>query len=176
MMRSGHDIFMAEKAPYDGHKKNITGKTHNFAGIGYYLSGKQFRYYEEFIDRYLDFDNIPSEVKVKEPFKITVRTKGDSFLYYLVVYYEEFPGHLKPGQISKKGSYQDFTDDEYTRIPAWDLSRFRSGNDYNIQLKFTEQGLYYIQIFTDKKEITSPSSVNTAGKVPYSGIVIKVHN
>jgi uncharacterized protein YkwD len=175
MMRSGHATFMAEKPPYDGHKKNITGKTHNFAGIGFYLSGKQFRYYEEFIDRYFDFENIPSEVRVDEPFNITVKTKGESFLYYLIVYYEEFPGPVAPAEISKKGSYQDFTNEEYFRMPAWELSSIRNGNEYRIPLRFSKEGLYYIQIFSDKKEITGPSSISTVGKVPYSGIVMKAH-
>lgn len=174
-MRSGHATFMAEKPPYDGHKKNITGKTHNFVGIGFDLTSKQFRYYEEFIDRYFDFENIPSEVKVDEPFNITVKTKGESFLYYLVVYFEPFPRPMNAKEISKRGSYQDFTDEEYIRMAAWDLSGLRSSNEYKIPLKFSREGLYYIQIYSDSKEITKPSSLSTTGKVPYSGIVIKAH-
>jgi len=175
MMRSGHATFMAEKPPYDGHKINIIGKTHNFVGIGFYLSGRQFRYYEEFIDRYFDFENIPPEVRVDESFNITVKTKGESFLYYLIVYYEEFPSPVAPEEISKKGSYQDFTNEEYIRMPAWELSGLRRGNEYRIPLRFSKEGLYYIQIFSDKKEITGPASISTAGKIPYSGIVIKAH-
>jgi hypothetical protein len=45
---------------------------------------------------------------------------------------------------------------------------------YTIPLSFTKKGLYYIQIFSDKKEITKPSSLTTKGKTPESGIVIKV--
>jgi uncharacterized protein YkwD len=174
MMKTGHGTFMAEKPPYDGHKKNITEKSHNFVGIGYYLSGKQFRYYEEFIDRYFEFENIPSEVGIDEPFSITVKTNGESFLYYLIIYREEFPQPLAPSQISKKGSYEDFTDEQYLRMAAWDLAGFRSGSEYKIPMKFSKEGLYYVQIYSDKKEITGPSSVNTMGKTPYSGIVIKV--
>src|ERR1035437_10093964 len=44
-MKTGHEKFMAERSPNDGHKANIIDKSHNFAGIGFYLSGKQFRYY-----------------------------------------------------------------------------------------------------------------------------------
>lgn len=175
MMEKGHETFMAEKKPYDGHKKNITEKSHNYAGLGYYLSGTQFRYYEEFIDRYLEFEDIPSEAGIDKPFQITVKTKGESYLYYLVVFREPFPQSLTPSQISKKGSYEDFADEQYLRIPAWDLAGFRKGADYKIPLRFAKEGLYYIQIFTDLKEITGPSSVNTKGKIPYSGIVIKVH-
>jgi hypothetical protein len=176
MMKSGHGTFMAEKAPYDGHKKNIIDKSHNFAGIGFYLSKNQFRYYEEFIDRYLDFENIPAEVRVDESCSITVKNNGESFLYYLIIYRENFPQAMTPAQIMKKGSYDDFTNEEYLINTAWDLARYRSGTSYKIPLKFSKEGLYYIQIYLDKKEIIKPASLNTKGKTPASGIVIKVNN
>jgi hypothetical protein len=175
MMKSGHDKFMAERAPNDGHKKNIIDKPHNFAGIGYFLSGKQFRYYEEFIDRYLDFENIPAELRVGEQTSITVKTDGDRFLYFMIIYRENYPQPLTPAQIKRRGSYADFTDEEYKNLFAWDLSRFRNGIIYTIPITFTKEGLYYIQIYSDKKEITKPTSINTKGKTPESGIVIKVN-
>jgi uncharacterized protein YkwD len=175
LMKTGHGKFMAERAPYDGHKQNIIDKSHNFVGIGFYLSGKQFRYYEEFIDRYFEFENIPAEVKVGDSCTITVKTNGQSFLYYIIIYRENWPHPLTPVQISKKGSYRDYTNQEYKDIFAWDLSRYRNGTIYEIPLRFSEEGLYYIQIFSDKKEITKPASLNTKGKSPESGIVIKVN-
>jgi uncharacterized protein YkwD len=174
LMKSGHASFMSERAPNDGHKKTIIEKSHNYVGIGFYLQGKQFRYYEEFIDRYFEFENIPSEVKSGEPFNITLKTDGKSFLYFLIVYYEKIPSPLTPAQISRKGSYSDFSEKEYNKLFAWDLSRYRNGTLYQIPLKFTAEGLYYIHIYTDKKEIKKPGSIDTKGKTPYSGIVIKV--
>jgi len=38
-----------------------------------------------------------------------------------------------------------------------------------------KKGLYYIHIYTDEREITAPTGLNTKGKYPYSGIVIKVN-
>jgi hypothetical protein len=174
MMKSGHSSFMGERAPYDGHKKTIIDKSHNYVGIGFYLSGNQFRYYEEFIDRYFEFENIPREVRIDEPCTITVKTNGRNYLYYLIVFREKYPQVMTPGQILKKGSYEDYTNEEYLNIPAWDLASYKRGSSYNIPLRFSKEGLYYIQIYTDKKEITKPSSLNTKGKTPASGIVIKV--
>ena len=174
LMKSGHEKFMSERAPYDGHKQNIIDKSHNYAGIVFYLTKKQFRYYEEFIDRYFEFENIPSEVKAGDPCAITIKTDGQSFLYYVVIYRENWPHLLSPAQINKKGSYPDFTNQKYKEIFAWELSRYRNGTTYKIPLGFTEEGLYYIQIFSDKKELTKPASLNTKGKTPESGIVIKV--
>ncbi len=174
MMRVGHDTFMAEKAPNDGHKKNIINKMHNFVGIGYYLSGNQFRYYEEYIDRYLEFEDIPAEVKIDEPFSITVRTPPENSLYYLVIYRENFPEPMTPRQIGNKGSYEDFTGDQFLGMGGWDLDPFSKGSVYKIPLRFPKEGLYYIQIYSGKKEENSRSSVTTKGKTPVSGIVIAV--
>jgi uncharacterized protein YkwD len=175
-MKSGHKSFMDEKAPYDGHKQTIIEKSHNFVGIGFFLSGKQFRYYEEFIDRYLIFENIPGEVKPGEPCSITVKTDGKKFLYYLIIYREKFPRSLTPSQISKKGSYEDYSDEEYLKIFAWDLARYKTGSTYKIPLSFAKEGLYYIQIYSDKNEIIKPSSLTTKGKTAESGIVIRVND
>jgi hypothetical protein len=174
MMKTGHQKFMAERAPDNGHKINILNKSHNFVGIGYYLEGKQFRYYEEFIDRYNDFENVPSEVKPRENFNITLNTKNHGFLYFLIIYREDFPLPLSPAEINKRGSYRDFTDHEYKTFTAWDLSRFRNGTLYQIPLSLQDEGSYYIQIYSDKKEITKPAPLNTKGKTPESGIVIRV--
>ena len=175
MMESGHGTFMAERAPNDGHKKTVIEKTHNYVGIGCYLSGKQFRYYEEFIDRYFEFENIPDKVKVGESCTITVKTDGSDFLYFLIIYREKFPDTMTPSQIKQKGSYEDFTDDQYQKLFAWDLSRYRNGTEYRIPLSFSQEGLFYIQIYSDKREIKKPGSMNTKGKTPYSGIVIRVN-
>jgi hypothetical protein len=80
---------------------------------------------------------------------------------------------MTPQQIRSKGSYDDYTNEEYLRIPAWDLSRYRNGTLYKIPLKLSKEGVYYIQIFYDKKEISKPGSLNTKGKTSGSGIVIK---
>jgi uncharacterized protein YkwD len=174
LMRSGHQKFMAERAPSDGHKQTIIDKAHNFVGIGYWLSGKQFRYYEEFIDRYLEFGNIPSEMRVGDQGSITIKTDGNRYLYFAIIYRENWPKPLSPAKISKMGSYQDYTNEEYKEFTPWELSRYRNRTSYTIPLTFNREGLYYIQIYSDKKEVTRPTSMNTKGKSPESGIVIKV--
>lgn len=173
-MKLGHAGFMKEKAPYDGHKKNIIDKAHNRVGIGFYLNSSQFRYYEEFINHYLAFGNIPSGLKPDEPVTINLDTGGSGYLYFITIYRENFPKPMKQSQLTKTGSYEDYSDEVYTSIPAWDLTRYRKGTSYGIPLRFSKEGLYYIQIFTDKKEITGSGTITTKGKSPVSGIVISV--
>lgn len=174
LMKIGHQTFMKEKAPNDGHKKTVITKDHNYVGIGFALSGKQFRYYEEFIDRYLSFGDIPSEVRKNEKTSITVSTDGKEFLYFMAVFFEKSPKSMSPRDISRRNSYDDFTNDVYKEMWAWDLAKVRNGNTYRIPLSFSREGLYYIQLYTDKKEITRSGSLDTKGKTPRSGIVIKV--
>jgi len=173
LMKSGHKSFMSERAPADGHKKNIINKTHNFVGLGYYLTGAQFRYYEEFIDRYLEFEKIPAQVRAGQNTSITFRCSGRYYPYYIIVYREDFPAPMKPEELNRTGGYSDFTNEEYFQLTAWEIAKYKKGNDYIVPLSLKKEGLYYIQIFTDKKEITSPAAISTKGKSSCSGIVIK---
>jgi len=174
MMKEGHGKFMKEKAPYDGHKKNIIDKAHNYIGIGFHMTSTHFSYYEEFINRELRFSDIPVLMKVNEAGSITVDTKEKSFLYFVMIYREDFPKPRKISQLKNTGSYDDFTNELYKQIPAWDLAKYKSGFVYTIPVRFTKEGLYYILIYTDKKENTGQSALSTKGKPPLSGIVIKV--
>ncbi len=81
------------------------------------------------------------------------------------------PRSLK--KLNRTGGYSDYTNEEYLQLTAWDIARYKKGNDYVVPLNLKKEGLYYIQIFTDKKEITSPAAISTKGKYSCSGIVIK---
>lgn len=175
-MKSGHERFMMEKAPKDGHKKNIIEKTHNYIGIGYYMASGNFSYYEEFINRGLEFSDIPVSLKVNETGKITVDTRGKSYLYYMMIYRENFPQPRKASQLKNSGSYEDYSNELYLQVPAWDLAKYKSDFIYTIPVKFTRAGLFYILIYTDKNENTGKSALTTKGKSPFSGIVISVED
>lgn len=174
LMKEGHSSFMAERAPANGHKKNVIDKSHNFVGIGYYMTAGQFRYNEEFIDRYLEFGSIATQIVCGEKTSIIFRNEGKYFPYFLTIYRDELPQPLKPNQLNKKGSYNDYSNEQFMELPAWDIARYKRGNEYVIPLKFSKEGLYYVQIVTWNKEITSPAKLNTKGKTISSGIVIKV--
>lgn len=174
LMNKGHSSFMAEHAPDNGHKKNVIDKQHNFVGIGFFITRDQFRYNEEFINRYLNFERIPAGLKVNEVGDIAFKSRDENFPYYLIIFREPFPTPLRPSQLNRKGSYPDYTDQKYEEMPAWDIEHLKSGDTYHIPLKFKTAGLYYIQIFTSCDEITSPKKLNTKGKTVSSGIVIRV--
>lgn len=174
LMKAGHMTFMKERAPNDGHKKNIINKSHNYVGIGFNLTKNQFRYYEEFIDRYVEFINIPKTLGINESGKITVDTKGSCYLYFMTIYREKLLKPMKVQQLMHTGSYDDYSDEITLNQPAWGLAQYRRGGIYTIPVKFSKEGLYYIHLYIDMKENTGSSSISTKGKEPVSGIVIKV--
>jgi uncharacterized protein YkwD len=176
MMKEGHESFMSERAPYDGHKKNVIKGSHNYVGLGYYITDHEFRYYEEYVDRYLEFENIPTVMKTGVQGSITIITKGKIYPYFLIVYRDEFPKPQTVSQLQRTGSYGDFSNEDYLDIPAWDLTRYKNGNRYTIPLKFTKEGLFYLQLYIDDNEYTGSTALDTKGKTVATGIVIKVEN
>jgi uncharacterized protein YkwD len=174
MMKAGHVGFMKEKAPNDGHKKNIIDKAHNYIGIGFYMTRNHFSYYEEFINRGLEFSDIPASLKINEAGTITIDTKGKAYLFYMIIYRDKFPVPRKASQLKNTGGYTDFSNELYLQLPAWELARYKKDFVYTIPVRFTKTGLYYILLYTDRKEITWQSSLSTKGKSPLSGIVISV--
>jgi hypothetical protein len=173
-MKKGHAAFMKEKAPNDGHKQTVLNKWHNFVGIGYYMGENNFRYYEEFLDRYFEFEKVPKNVTRNEEFTIKLKTQEGQYLVYLVAYYEKELKPKRPAFLNFKGGYKDYSSKTGFQMDPWELPAHRSGQDYEIKMKFKKPGLYYIHLYQDEKEITKPKSFNTAKKCQASGIVIRV--
>jgi uncharacterized protein YkwD len=175
-MKELHIKFMAEPPTHDGHKKTIIDPSHNFVGIGIYVTDKQCRYYEEFIDRYFTFENVPAKVKSNENFTIKVTPDSANYLYHLVVYYEPFNKSMTANKASSMGSYEDYSAEKEMSMPGWELSKFKKGKSkqYSIPMKFKNPGLYYVKIYQDKNEMKKPQDFSTRGKAQGSGIIINV--
>lgn len=169
-----HYMFMNEKSPDDGHKKNCINKTHNYVGIGYFIKDKQFAYYEEFIDRYFVFENVPEEVKRSQKFTIKISVQPGMYLFCLLAYYEKIPEPMSVRAVSRKSNYADFTNTEALRIYPWELAKMHNNNTYTIALSFDKPGLYYLHIYQNNTELKTEKAFNTDGKTEGSGLVIKV--
>ncbi|HYG52647.1 MAG TPA: CAP domain-containing protein [Flavobacteriales bacterium] len=175
-MKELHLKFMAEPPSHDGHKKTILEPAHNYVGIGIYLTDKQCRYYEEFIDRYYTFDKIPSSVKPNERFSINVTPDSANYFYHLVVYYEPFTKPMTASKVSSMGSYEDYSAKKEMTLTGWELSKLKKGKSrqYSIPMKFEKPGLYYVKIYQHHQEMVKPQDFNTKGKIQGSGIIINV--
>ena len=53
--------MMDEKPPNDGHRRNSLAPQHNYCGIGLAVGANRLRFTEEFIDRYVVLDSLPTE-------------------------------------------------------------------------------------------------------------------
>lgn len=174
-----HDGFMAERPPHDGHRKNCIDQYHTRVGIGCSLYENQFRYYEEFIDRYLEFVGVRSEAAVGETVSFAVKPKDKSkHLFMVVVYREPWPRSLTPQQASRMGKgklrgYDDFSDEVTLKFSPWQLARGENG-EYAFAVKFSQQGLYYIKIYLSERQYRADERGTTEGKVEASGIVVRV--
>jgi len=176
-MRQAHDSFINEVPPYDGHRKNCIDPVHTHVGLGVALSGKNFRYYEEYIDRYIEFDRVPGDVEAGEKFEIRARPIHDSFnMYAVIVYYEDFPRPMSAEQVSRKGAYPDYTASQVLALWPWDLLSLREETSRwsRIPLEFDRPGLYYLHIYLSREELPRSGGASTRGKIQGSGVVVRV--
>ncbi len=174
MMREMYDKFMAEKPPYDGHKSNCIDKHHNYIGIGYCTIKMEFRYYEEYIDRYIEFFGAGGGISPGEECRVSFRPLSREYhVYAVMAYHDPFPEPLTADRINRMGSYDDFTPDISLSIWPWEIGGYLNGDRYEIPMTFNDEGLYYIHIYLDDREF-SGNSASTEGKLQASGVVIRV--
>ncbi len=175
-----HDGFMAERAPNDGHKQNCISRSHNYVGIGCYMKGNQFRYYEEYIDRYIEFIEVNAAAAVGETVSYTLKPlQSKRHLFMVVVFYEPFPRPLTPKQASGMGqgvlhSYGDFSDEVVLKLSPWQLKRHESSGAYTFPVEFKKAGLYYLKAYLSERRYRPDEKSSTAGKLEGSGIVVRV--
>lgn len=174
LMKQLHALFMAERAPNDGHKKACIDPTHNFVGLGIAWHDKEFRYYEEYVDRYLTFEGPSVTIKSGKNIEFDVTPLlPNHHLYALLVYYQPEPKPMKPKAISAIGSYSDFTETQVVNMAPWELPQPDSKGTTHLSIPTSKKGIYYIHLFLDDKPYTQ-GKASTTGKILGSGIVVRV--
>jgi len=173
-MAASHDEFMAEVAPNDGHKQNVIAKEHNYVGLGACIEGKQFRYYEEYVDRYMECDPLPATVAAGDSLAVRVKPLAPSAVVYaVVVFWEPLPTPMTASDINSRHSYPDYTDATVASIWPWELAKGESSGSWSFPLAFPKKGSYYVHVYLDDKPYKG-GSADTRGKTQASGIVIFV--
>jgi uncharacterized protein YkwD len=173
LMKQGQHSFMGESAPLDGHKRNCIDPHHNYVGIGCHLSGGQFRYYEEYLDRYLVFDTAPTRVAVDELFVLQFKPQDSRYCaHMLLVDYEPNPMPMSPEEISRRDRYPDFGTEKVLSLASWDMRPRKPDGFYRVPLCLQKEGVYYVQIYLSD-EGCNKRYVSTVGKIQASGLVIR---
>jgi hypothetical protein len=138
LMAEGHGEFMAERYPNDGHKKAAIEPEHNFIGIGYFISGDYFAYYEEYIDRYL------IEAKLEkhgEQYHVEFTIPEGYELYYFAIEYLK-PGKKRtPQQLDRTGSYLDGGENDF--MIKW--PKDPTIKSYSLDFEPSKKGIYYVK-------------------------------
>jgi uncharacterized protein YkwD len=171
-----HMAMYNETPPNDGHRQNILNPWHTHVGLGFSLIENDFRYYEEYVDRYLEFDPLPESVKAGSEVKVGGRVAAPGYgAFFATVYYEPFPAPMTAIEAKGMGSYPDFTNSVAAQLPPWSLNYDNSTRSFGFSFKAARPGLYYVHIYVKKGHTGKepPSSVSTRGLYPVSGIVVK---
>jgi uncharacterized protein YkwD len=182
LMQEAHQNMYNERPPADGHRKNILDPNHNLVGLGLYLDEHRFRYYEEYIDSYLEFLDYPKgDIRPGQTFTVAFRPlERDRYPYAVMVYYEPFPRHMSARQINRTNSYPDYTDAKVFDLWPYDLGALEKPDRVEVPLRFDKEGLYYVNIYLSDSEETGECrqrggcSYSTVGKIQASGLVIQV--
>lgn len=167
-MNAGHDNFMKERRPNDGHKQNIIDGNHNKVGIGCYIDNNQFRYYEEFLDVYVKFIDVE---KTERGIKLHFTVEEGYYVYAAMVSTEKIkPKTVK--QLKMSGSYFDQGDKISQTYRIDDL--INNNDEYKLVFNTNKSGYYYIQVFISNKAPKPGNTVSTKGTFPATGVVIKI--
>jgi uncharacterized protein YkwD len=172
-MVGAHQKFMAEKSPKDSNRQNVLNPVHTHVGLGAAVVGNEFRFSEEFLDRYFTTLEYPATVKAGEKFTIHAVPAAGYFCYVLVAFHDAFPQPMKAKAIDKRNSYNDFTKDNAATL--WpDALNVADDGSISQALSFKKPGLYYVQIFVDKTKPQKTGQFTNKGKIPASGMIISV--
>ena len=173
-MTEAHDRFMAERAPNDGHKQTIITREHTHVGLGFHLARSNFAYYEEYVDRYLEFTAAPATARLGVATEVAVRPLREGLWPYAVItFYEAYPRAMSVAQVNAQGAYPDYTGTQEHELWPWDLKTGADGIT-RIPLSFSRRGLYYVHIYLDTKPPATGGSAGTQGKIQASGLVVRV--
>lgn len=180
MMLEAHTTFMAEKPPADGHRQTVLTPYHTHVGIGVALKGNQFRYAQEFVDRYLVLEPVQTQVRSGSTITLKGRTLSERYgPYVLLVYYEPLPRPLANPK-NQPYQYGDYSDTVFAKVAPWKIKynpRDRSF-ELNLELKNARPGSYYVMLYVKEDPSTipydKPSSWSTEGAIPATGIVFVV--
>ncbi|MDY6935368.1 MAG: CAP domain-containing protein [Spirochaetota bacterium] len=173
-----HMAMYNEKSPHDGHRKNILNPWHTHVGLGFSLIENNFRYYEEYLNIYLEIEPLQTSIRAGESVKISGRVAAPNYgIFFVVVYYEPFPSPMTPKQIAQKNSYSDFTDSRVVSLPFWKINYDDNSKQFHFSFQTSKVGLYYVQIYIKSGHTKNEKNrfITTKGLSPVSGIVIKAN-
>jgi len=183
----GERSFMAEKPPYNGHRKNILRWYHTHVGIGFACSDQEFRMAEEFVDRYIILDDLPT--KIHRGYRQTISgkiLKSGLSPIMAVIDFEPIPKRKSVRELKRLGSYLDGSFQKpFSTISAWEMNFYPKSRRFYFTLDFSgaRRGYYYMILYLSKKadqslyQNSTPQKkigtfrISTKHAIPATGVV-----
>ena len=102
---TGHEEMLAEKPPYDGHRKTILDPEATHVGVGYDVSGGDFRMAQEFLTRHLAWLKLERVSPRSAGVIVSGKPIEGRRLFFVTVGWEPPPVRLTREAASRRMSY-----------------------------------------------------------------------
>jgi uncharacterized protein YkwD len=113
----GHQSFMDEKPPDDGHRQTVLNPWHTQVGIGVAYSSAGMRLVQVFASRYAELEPVPLRVTLADSVVLQGRPRRPRWeVAGIAVYYEPLPRPLSFNELQSQTSYS-LPDEERTERP-----------------------------------------------------------
>lgn len=160
LAQNGHDAFMAEQAPNDGHRQTVLAPNHTSVGIGLAVRDGAFAYCEEYVAQYATLDPVLGSPQVNQPLTLSGKMLDPAKfgIYYLSVSYDPpLEAYLVRPQ---PGSYPNFGDQRVSGSFANTINYSATDGVFTHTFIPTKPGLYYVQYCAVTTGILSQLSSN----------------
>ncbi len=161
-IRDGHRSFMAERPPFDGHRRSILGARHTHVGIGVAYNDRDLRLIEVFGAKHAELDPIPARASLRDKLEVSGRLLNEgNQLLCIAVYYEPLPRPMTREELQVTGSYGLPAEEQLER-PALQTRRYvdgtmgtvtTSGSRFKMALRFwkARPGAYTVAVWIEPR-------------------------
>ena len=133
-MFSGHQRFMAEVSPDDGHRRSILDPRQTHVGIGVAYDGSGMRLIEVYEARYVHLNPLPGRVTLRDALTVSGRMlRKDLALVALTVFYEPLPKAMSVAELSRTRSYSLPAEQKHERVQITG-SRYLDGSRGSVEI------------------------------------------
>jgi len=105
-MFTGHQRFMAEVPPDDGHRRSILNPRQTHVGIGVAYNPSGMRLIEVYEARYAEFNAMPRRARLRDALAVSGRVLSPNLEFEaLTVFYEPPPAAMSASELGRTRSY-----------------------------------------------------------------------
>lgn len=157
----GHQGFMAERPPNDGHRRSVLDPRHTHAGVGVAYNGSGLRMVVVFGGRYAQLEPLPLRAKLNESLTVRGRLlRPSDKLLGISIFYEPLPKPMSRAELRTTYSYGLPNEErmERPRLPPGHRymggtvgSVFIAGRRFETPLSFWKRkpGVYTVAVWLD---------------------------